>query len=206
MATRPRFSDGTVLLAEFNHRLFNTLQIIASVISECRRNSGGEASTSMLADLETRLAALAQLHRRLAMPRFDKSFEDHCRALCGLLVRAFGRDDVKSWVIMETLTLTDEQAFRLSLLVVELVTNVLKHSLADEPGTVWVDLRCVRGQIELSVSDSRKSPLANFGPSQIVRLLAQDLDGEAFVVDNAGCVAGVRLPAAAPGLRLDPAC
>jgi two-component sensor histidine kinase len=188
--------DDTVILAEWNHRLFNTFQVLVNAIERYQRQGCGEATKVMLLDLETRLHAFAQLYYLLAAPRLDGDFEDRCRTLCGLLVRAFGREDVRPCVVMEKLTLTDGQAFRLALLVVELVTNVLKHSLADGPGVVWVDLRARGGQIELSVSDSRKEPVALFAPSRIVQALAQALDGEAFVIDNAGCVAGVRMPAA----------
>jgi two-component sensor histidine kinase len=47
----------------------------------------------------------------------------------------------------------------MSLLVAELVTNVLKHSLAQEQrGTIWVDMRCLQqDELELTVCDSRKT-------------------------------------------------
>ncbi len=137
---RHEIIDGeTALLAEFNHRLFNTFQIIAAAVHQCRRD------LTSLVDLESRLVALGRLHRLLSRAAPRTGFEDHCRSLCGLLVQAFGRDDVTPCVVMEDLLLTPEQAYRLPLLVVELVTNVLKHSLKDQAdGTIWIDLR-VRG-------------------------------------------------------------
>src|SRR5207302_9550486 len=130
MGPTQRFSDDTVLLAEFNHRLFNTLQIIAAMVARCRRDTDGSA-TVWLGEPEERLRALGALHRLLVTTPPPETFENHCRKLCILLVRAFSREDVTPWVVMEDLDLSSEQTFRLPLLVVELVTNVLKHSLAD---------------------------------------------------------------------------
>jgi two-component sensor histidine kinase len=198
MGPAHRFNDETVLLAEFNHRLFNTLQIIASMVSRCWRNTDGRATPLLLGELEERLSAFGALHRMLSTQASPAGLEDHCRSLCILLVQAFGREDVTPWVVMEDLELSADQAFRLPLLVVELVTNVLKHSLADQNGgVIWVDLRGRRGQIELSVSDSRNAPGPSFPPSRIVTALAQGLNGEAFVKDAGGWVAGALFPSGA---------
>lgn len=190
-----RFSDETMLLVEFNHRMFNTLQIIGAMVARCRRDTDGRTTPELLGELEERLRALGALHRLLATTPRPEAFEDHCRNLCILLVRAFGREDVTPWVVMEDLDLSPEQTFRLPLLVVELVTNVLKHSLADQNGgVVWVDMRRRRDEIELTVSDSRTGPAPIFAPSRIVEALAQGLKGEAFVKDAGGWVAGALIP------------
>jgi len=201
-----RFSDETVLLAEFNHRLFNTLQIIAAMVARCRRDADGSATPVLLGELEARLGALGALHRLLVIPPQPEAFENHCRKLCILLVQAFGREDVTPWVVMEDLDLSPEQSFRLPLLVVELVTNVLKHSLADQDGgEIWVDLRQRRDDIELTVSDSRIAPGQMFAPSRIVKAMAQGLNGEAFVKEAGGWVAGVLIPSDRKPIQVLPA-
>jgi two-component sensor histidine kinase len=195
MGPTQHFSDETVLLAEFNHRMCNTLQIIAAMVARCRRDPDGSATPVLLGELDERLRALGALHRLLVIPPPPKALENHCRKLCILLAQAFGRKDVTPWVVMEDLDLSPEQTFRLPLLVVELVTNVLKHSLADQDGgEIWVDLRQRRGDIELTVSDSRITPGPMFAPSRIVEAMAQALNGEAFVKDADGWVAGVLIP------------
>jgi two-component sensor histidine kinase len=195
MGPTQRFSDETVLLAEFNHRLFNTLQVIAAMVARCRHDTEGSATPVLLGELEGRLRAVGALHRFLATTPPPEGFENHCRKLCILLVQAFGREDVTPWVVMEDLNLSPEQIFRLPLIVVELVTNVLKHSLADQNGgEIWVDLRQRRNVIELTVSDSRIAPGPMFAPSPIVKALAQGLNGEAFVKEAGGWVAGVLIP------------
>jgi two-component sensor histidine kinase len=198
MEIREAVGEEITLLAEFNHRLFNTLQIIAGGLMQCRRDLRDRADMTSLVNLENRLASLGRMHRLLSQPAPMSGLEDHCRALCTLLVLAFGREDVTIWVEMEDLNLTPEQAYSLPLLVVELVTNVLKHSLAESRnGVVWIDLHARGGEIELTVTDNRKAPMPVFPPSRIVDVLARGLHGEAFVRDGGGWIAGARIPNAA---------
>jgi two-component sensor histidine kinase len=194
MEIREIVADEIVLLAEFNHRLFNTLHTIGLMVASCRRDFG-RSSLTTLSELEYRLAALGKMHRLLSAPAPRAGFEEHCRTLCVSLVQAFGREDVRPWVVMEDVDLSQAQAYSLTLLVVELVTNVLKHSLAEQTGgMVWVDLHTRGDQIELTVSDNRKALLPVFGPSRIVDALARGLKGEAFVHEAGGWIAGARIP------------
>jgi two-component sensor histidine kinase len=187
--------EEMALLAEFNHRLFNTLQIIESAVVQCRKNLRDRADMTSLVELEKRLAALGRMHRLLSQPAPRVGLGDHCHLLCILLFKAFGREDVTPIVMMDDLNLSPTQAYSLPLLVVELVTNVLKHSLTDQAdGVVWVDLHARDGQIELTVTDNREAPLPVFRPSRIVRTLAETLHGEAFVCDTNGWIAGARIP------------
>jgi two-component sensor histidine kinase len=189
------FGEEMALLTEVNHRLFNTLQIISSSISQCRRDLRDRADLTSLPDLKTRLAALSRMHRLLSTPTPRAGLEDHCRSLCILLTQAFGREDVTPWVTMDDLSLSPKQAYSLPLLVVELVTNVLKHSLVEQAnGIVWVDLHTRGGQIGLTVTDNRKAPLSAFAPSRIVTILVRRLRGEAFVQRHEAWTAGARMP------------
>jgi two-component sensor histidine kinase len=195
MSPAQRIYDETVLLDEYHHRLFNMLQIIAMTVSHCRREADDRLAPVLLKQLEDRVYAFGALHRMLSMPAPTAGLDDHFRTLCLLLLRAFGRDDITPWVAMEDLDLSADQAQRLPLLVVELVTNVLKHSLADQQGgVIWVDLHARRGHVELSVSDSRTAPGPIFPPSRIVTALARGLHGEAFVKNAGGWVAGALFP------------
>lgn len=195
MEVREAVTDEMSLLVEFNHRLFNTLQIIAGAISQCRKSLRDHGDMTSLLELEARLGALGRMHQLLSRPAPHFGLEDHCRTLCILLVQAFGREDIVPWVVMDDLILSRVQAYSVPLLVVELVTNVLKHSLADQAdGVIWVDLHLRAGHIELTVTDNRKIPLPVSSPSRIVIALAERLDGEAFVRQGGGWIAGARIP------------
>jgi two-component sensor histidine kinase len=196
MNTRPFHGDNeTVLLTELNHRLCNTFQIIASQIARCERVTPCQIVKPLLGELDERLQCLAALYRMLAKPEPDGLLEDHVRRLCVLLLQAFDREDVTPWVRMEDLPLPPDQAGKVGLIVVELVTNVLKHSLhGDSGGAIWIDMRAKSHGAEIAVSDSRESPVQDDTPPIILSQLAASLSGEAFVADRCGYTAGVWFP------------
>ncbi|MGC1301212.1 MAG: sensor histidine kinase [Caulobacteraceae bacterium] len=186
--------EETTLLAELNHRLFNTMQVIAAQVAQCSRADGATPVRPHLEALRDRIQALGALHRLLAYPACE-SFEEHCQTLCRLLIAAFDRSGVKAWVRMETVAIGRREERYLALLVVELVTNVLKHSLTEgSEGTLWIDLQVQRDGLELRVCDSRKAPVRVFGPPRMAEALARALGGQALVCDRDGYAVVVRFP------------
>src|ERR1700753_3692533 len=113
MEIREAVGEEVILLAEFNHRLFNTLQVIVAALHQCRRDLRDRADMTSLLDLEGRVGALGRMHRLLSRPAPVSGLEDHFRALCTLLVLAFGREDITIWVEMDDIDLTPEQAYSL---------------------------------------------------------------------------------------------
>lgn len=185
-----------LLVRELNHRLFNTLQVVMSLAHAAQRSSGdARARDSALLDLNLRLAAFARLHRLLAEPD-PWPFEHHCRQLCTELVRAFGREDVTPWVRMADVSLTPDQRSRLSLLVVELVTNSLKHGLRYvEEGVIWIDLTpCAPDGLELAVRDTAVATAPPACRPAIVDALAKSLSGAADILLQGGYSTRVRFP------------
>jgi two-component sensor histidine kinase len=187
--------EDVTLLAEFNHRLFNTLQLIASQVAYCARAGASASARPNLEALGRRVQALAALHRLLAFP-VGYDFEDYCKTLCRLLIAAFGRPKITPLVRMEVSELGRREERYLALLVVELVTNVLKHSLTEDcDGVVWIDLQARRGDFELSVWDSRKAPVRAFAPPRVIEALARALGGHCYVHGRDNYRVVVRFPA-----------
>jgi two-component sensor histidine kinase len=193
-----RRGDEYVLLRELNHRHFNGLQSIANSIARCGRQPTLAQTRATLADLEERIFAHASLHKLLSDAPSPGLLEVHCLALCFNLVRMFGREDVTPYVHMDDVELSGVQAFWVSLLVAELLTNVLKHSLVQQQGgTIWIDMRCrQQHEIELTVCDSRQAPLDDrtIGEPRIANALVQILSGRIDVSRDDGYVARVRFP------------
>jgi two-component sensor histidine kinase len=110
----------------------------------------------------------------------------------------FGREDVAPYVHMDNGPLSAVQAFWMSLLVVELVTNALKHSLAREQGgPIWIDMRRVQQcEVELTVCDSSKASLDDRATREprIANALVQILSGKIDVLRDDGYVTRVRFP------------
>jgi two-component sensor histidine kinase len=190
--------DEFVLLRELNHRHFNGLQSIANSIARCGREPSLAQTHARLVDLEESITAHASLHKLLSDAPRPGLLEIHCLALCFNLVRMFDREDVTPYVHMDEAELSAVQAFWMSLLVAELVTNVLKHNLSHEQGgTIWIDMRCVQQhEVELTVCDSRKASLDDraIREPRIAIALVQILSGKIDVLRDDGYVTRVRFP------------
>jgi two-component sensor histidine kinase len=190
--------DEFVLLRELNHRHLNGLQSIANAIARLRREPSLALTRVRLADLEERIFAHSSLHELLSEAPSPEQLEIHCLALCFNLVRIYGCEDITPYVHLEAAELSAAQTFWLSLLVVELVTNVLKHSLAEERGgTIWVDMRLLQErEVELTVCDSRRSHLGDraIREPRIANALVQLLAGTLDVLRDDGFVVRVRFP------------
>src|ERR1700722_1610651 len=191
--------EAFVLIRELNHRHVNYLQLIAITLARCAGQPTSTQVQTKLADVVNRLHAHASSNRLLSDAPEAGLLESHCLALCSNLVRMFGRDDVTTpYVRMDRVDLSAVQAFWISLLVAELMTNVLKHSLADDQGgTIWVDILNVRSdEVELRVSDTRKAPLKSQpgrGPS-IVGALGEILSGTIDVLCDEAYVTRICVP------------
>ena len=190
--------EALTLLRELNHRHFNSLQLIAMALARCAGQPTPAQTQATVTELVNRLHVHASLHRLLSQAPDPELLESHCLALCSNLVRMFGRKDVTPYVRVEQVDLSAVQAFWISLLVAELVTNVLKHSLVDDQGgTIWVDMLSVRpDEVELRVSDSRRAPRKRRpgrGPS-IVGALVEILSGTIDVLCDDAYVTRICLP------------
>jgi two-component sensor histidine kinase len=200
--------EALILLRELNHRHFNSLQLIAIALARCAGQPTPAQTQTKVAELVNRLHVHASLHRLLSNAPDPERLESHCLALCSNLVRMFGREDVTPYVRMDRVDLSAVQAFWISLLVAELVTNVLKHSLVDDKsGTIWVDMLNVRpDEVELRVSDSRKSSLKSqpgHGPT-IVGALVEILSGTVDVLCDDAYVARICVPLEANRRDVEP--
>jgi two-component sensor histidine kinase len=191
----PEMSSDLLLLEQF-HRFSNSFQIVAALASQCNRERDPLDSALMIKALEQRMRALASLHRLLATGFEMRDFASHVREVARELVRSFGRTD---GVILRTdrFWLSEKQRFRLALIVNELVTNALKHSLCNcSEGLIEISVRTVDQMVVLTVVDSNREALNGRRPrpSSIVVDLAESIGGVAEVVDHNGYAVRVVLP------------
>ncbi|HEY8943967.1 MAG TPA: ATP-binding protein [Polyangiaceae bacterium] len=191
----PEMSSDLLLREQF-HRFSNSFQIVAALARQCNREVDPIDSALMIEALEERMRALAALHRLLATGFEMRDFASHVGEIARELVRSFGRTD---GVILRTdrFWLCEKHRFRLALIVNELVTNALKHSLCNcSEGLIEISVRAVDDAVILTVVDSNREPLNGRipRPSAIVAGLAESIGGAAEVVDDNGYVARVILP------------
>ena len=124
-----------ILLQELQHRVANSLQIIASIILLKARAVQSEETRLHLQDAHQRVMSIAAVQKQLHAPGSAG------RSRCALSVRAVrgpgGLDDRRrSADLVEGCRpgrhATSRQAESLGLIVTELVINALKHAFADD--------------------------------------------------------------------------
>jgi len=188
------FAD--LILREQLHRFSNSFQIIAALARQCNRDGGTLDTALMLEALEERTRALTTVHRLLATSFEMCEFAGHVHEIARELVRSFGRSDAIVLQI-DHFWLPQKHRFRLGLIVAELVTNTLKHSLRGcAEGLIEISARATSRTVILTVCDSNRKSLNGKRPlpSPIVAGLAESIGGIAEVVDQNGYAARVILP------------
>jgi two-component sensor histidine kinase len=191
-------SYGDLLIQEQTHRFYNTLQIINSHLSLIATPGAPEELSLQLAGIRNRIMALSQLHRRLGQARDpEQTLEGHCRQICLDLIHASLRGDLRLSLCMERVAVRPDAETRLVYLLVELVTNAIKHSRQDGAGTIWIDLRRRSSdELELLVRDNGVGPWCSptAAPPRMALALAQSLGGDLRIMGDGGFTAQARFP------------
>jgi two-component sensor histidine kinase len=137
-----------MLIKEIHHRVKNNLQIITSLINLQMKSVDDPSSRRVLGDAQTRINALALVHRSLYeagdLGRID--LKPFFSELCALTHAAAGGNEqgIRLEVELERIVLDAERAIPLSLFVTEAMTNAYKHAFTDrQKGRIKVRLtRC----------------------------------------------------------------
>jgi len=159
-ASRDRFAalaaEREVLLREVNHRVGNSLQIIASLLHLQASTSPQEEVKAALTNAMGRVAAVAQVHRRLYTSHDLKSvlLNQYLDALLEDLRRsAEGNKMSRLTLQAETIEIDPDRAVAIGIIVNELVMNAVKYAYPDGAGPIHVDLRASGDEIALSIAD-----------------------------------------------------
>jgi two-component sensor histidine kinase len=180
-----------VLLEELQHRVANSLQIIASILLMKARTVQSEETRLHLRDAHKRVLSIAAVQKQLHASGADGSIEikPYLARLCETLAISMIGDSrpISLNVVGEGGHATSRQAESLGLIVTELVMNALKHAFPDEKveGQITVAYDTVGTNWKLSVSDNgigQPRGVAAQGKSGlgtgIVKALAQQLDAQ----------------------------
>jgi two-component sensor histidine kinase len=182
-----------VLLKELQHRVANSLQIIASVLLQSARKQNSEDSRSVLHDAHGRVLSVAALQQQLSASSVDKvELRSYFSQLCASIGASMIHDhDLVSLVVdADDAKVDPDASISLGLIVTELVINSLKHAFPhDRKGLITVAYRRQGAGWTLTIADDGvgmpadpKDAVAGLGTS-IVQALARQLDAEVEVTD-----------------------
>jgi two-component sensor histidine kinase len=159
-ASRDRFAalaaEREVLLREVNHRVGNSLQIIASLLHLQANSSTQEDVKAALTNAMGRVAAVAQVHRRLYTSHDLKSvlLNQYLDALLEDLRRsAEGNRMSRLTLKAEGVEIEPDRAVAIGIIVNELVMNAVKYAYPDGAGPIHVELTTQNDHLMLSIAD-----------------------------------------------------
>jgi two-component system, sensor histidine kinase PdtaS len=127
--------EKAVLLQELQHRVANSLQIIASVLMQSARSVQSEETRLHLHDAHQRVMSVAALQQQLAASKAgDVELRPYFTALCNSIGASMIRDhnQMSLDVSVDGSVTSADVSVSLGLIVTELVINALKHAFPGE--------------------------------------------------------------------------
>ncbi|WP_083897147.1 sensor histidine kinase [Azospirillum sp. B506] len=150
--------ENRILLDEVNHRVKNSLQIVANLLrTQALRHRSQEVRQELL-DSSSRVLAIAEVHRRLYGEGavYDTvELSDLIRSIAENAAQPTASGEpTMSMTIRAPLSAPVDTAVPVALIVNELLTNSYKHAFpAGRPGTVTVDFGVSGSEIRIDVAD-----------------------------------------------------
>lgn len=185
--------EKAILMQEVQHRVANSLQIIASVLMQSARRVQSEEARGHLQNAHHRVMSIAALQRQLSTSKggnveLRAYFIQLCESLGASMIADPNRLSIS--VTVDDSTVEADVSVSLGLIMTELVINALKHAFPDQPkGRIVIDYRSTGSDWTLSVADDgigmltgSDAPKAGLGTG-IVEALVRNLQGEIQLSD-----------------------
>ena len=185
-----------MLLNEMQHRIANSLMIIASILLLKARSVASDETRSHLLDAHQRVKAIAEIQRYLQPTFIDNRIEiaPYLSKLCQSLASSMVGADRPHTVIVDASEglVTSGEAVSLGLITTELIINALKHAFLDgRTGHIAVTFGPSGQGWQLSVADNGVGMPANETMGSVVGLgttivesLARQLRGNVRSISN----------------------
>jgi chemotaxis protein methyltransferase CheR len=184
-------TEKDMLLEEMQHRVANSLQIIASILLIKARTVQTEETRLHLQDAHQRVLSVAAVQKHLQVSGAGAPIEiaTYLTRLCETLAQSMIGDSrpIKLKVEADAGTAKSQQAVSIGLIVTELVMNALKHAFPGErkDAAILVSYKVSDSDWKLTISDNgigKPAPNAADGVkpglgTSLVHSLAKQLDG-----------------------------
>jgi two-component sensor histidine kinase len=185
--------EKAVLLQELQHRVGNSLQLIASVLMQSARKVQSDELRTHLYDAHQRVMSVAALQKQLAVSTLgDVELRPYFKALCDSIGASMIRDhnQLSLDVVVDESKTGADVSVSLGLIVTELVINALKHAFpGDRRGKITVDYHSNGPNWTLSVTDDGVGMLPDASAAKrglgtsIIEALARQLQAVIKVED-----------------------
>jgi chemotaxis protein methyltransferase CheR len=190
--------EKDILLQEMQHRVSNSLQIIASILLIKARTVQSEETRLQLEDAHNRVLSVAAVQQHLDTAGRGRLIEigDYLSRLCETLAQSMIGDSrpISLKVEADAGTIVSHQAVSIGLIVTELVMNALKHAFPGEKkdAAILVSYKVSDTDWKLTVSDngggkpdlSASQKKGGLGAS-LVQSLAKQLDAQVNTASDA---------------------
>ncbi len=187
---RESLKEKETLLLEVHHRVKNNLAVVSGMMQLQAFEEEDQQFREKLFDSVARIQTMGSIHELLYQSKsFSKlSFDDNLKKLVNDISDTFQTDfDLDVGFDIDSISLNINQAIPCSLIVNEVITNILKHAFnSKDTGNVMISVREEKNQILLSVTDNGEGLPPNFDQVitnktlglQLIDTLAQQLDAD----------------------------
>lgn len=174
--------EKTALLHEVEHRVKNSLQMIASLVLLKGRRTRDPGTRQILQDMAERVIALSHAHRLLYASEDVSSFNlaDFIRELAEEYVAPLPQGQVALHLDLASVSVPAAKAAPLALLLNELIGNAIKHAFPGERrGRLTIQVGRVEKKLQITVTDDgiglrpTPAPEGSFGKTLIDMLVRQ---------------------------------
>lgn len=188
-------ANNVMLMQELQHRVANSLQIIASVLMQSARRVSNDETRTHLQMAQSRVLSVAAIQKQLSQSGSgDVSLRPYLEQLCDSIgISMIADPDILTIEVdVEDGSVTSADSVSMGLIVTELVINSLKHAYpADRGGTIKVRYAKDGRSWKLEVEDDgvgmpledKPAAVAGLG-TNIVEALARQLQAR-IVMTNA---------------------
>lgn len=194
---RQALQTQEILLREVNHRIKNSLQLVSSMLSLQSGRLDDPEMRAAIQEAQLRVRAVAAVHERLYRSQDFKSvdLDVFLEALCRDLQTSVADEDgeaIEVEVKAEPVTVANDRAVPVALILNELLTNAAKYAYPDRRGTVAVTLRKTgQGRVDLTVADDGVGLPEGFSERRhaslgfrIIEGLVRQIGGELEIADR----------------------
>jgi two-component sensor histidine kinase len=146
-----------LMLAEMNHRIANSLSLVSAMIRMQIQAVAAEETKEALAETQSRISAVAELHRSLYTS--EDVAEVDLKNYLGSLIASIesGAHRTQEPIVLthslERILVSADKAVALGVILTEVLTNALKYAYPSNGGEIHIELRQDTDNCKLLIED-----------------------------------------------------